>query len=293
MNKLFITVSLLAFLAVLIMSGCETTFEPMQQNDEYSFTMYGYLDVNADTQWVRTMPIGETLIPTNATHDGTEVTITREKTNELIPLNDSLFIFSDNARVWNYWASQKIYPDEEYTITAVDVDGNQSTSRITTTSAFDYPEVEYTEKAEEGIVTGSSIDPIVTAEMIYTLQMITPMGCTPEFELTLSSMDEILRFPNGNYQFGIDNDIRIARELKILEFAYVPPTFNLSDHVRVNKRVLFIATGNEDWLDIFDLSPQERRIPDVMTNVEEGTGLIVGIASRTVEISPKRAPCPG
>lgn len=32
---------------------CNDTFQPLQENNQYNFNISGYLDVSADTQWIR------------------------------------------------------------------------------------------------------------------------------------------------------------------------------------------------------------------------------------------------
>lgn len=45
--------ALLFFGSFLFLTSCDPTFEPLGENDRYHFSIYGYLDASADTQWVR------------------------------------------------------------------------------------------------------------------------------------------------------------------------------------------------------------------------------------------------
>ncbi len=47
---------LLTACCMLVLSGCNRSFEPFKENNTYYFSIYGYLDVSADTQWVRVSP---------------------------------------------------------------------------------------------------------------------------------------------------------------------------------------------------------------------------------------------
>src|SRR5690606_26320138 len=102
--------------------GCNDTFEPLQENEEYVFSMYGTLDVHADTQWVRVMPIGDRLFNNNPEPSGTVVTLTRLSTGDVITMNDSLFTFGGPSYIWNYWTTEPLQPGEPYTVTATAAD---------------------------------------------------------------------------------------------------------------------------------------------------------------------------
>lgn len=47
-------------IATLLLAGCEKPFEPLSRG-EFAFSLYGPLDSAADTQWVRVMPIRESV----------------------------------------------------------------------------------------------------------------------------------------------------------------------------------------------------------------------------------------
>lgn len=260
--------------------SCETTFEPLQENDLYAFTMYGSLDLHAETQWVRVMPIGETLIYKNPEPNGTKVSLIRESTGEMTALNDSLFRFGGDAYVWNYWAGTTLQPNEEYRVVAETTDGRKSQSVVTLPSFLPIPDVTYSVEEESGTVSGSTEDPLVTVEMRYLAQAITEVGCAQEMEVIISHLDDVFITPEGEYHFDIDNRFRIASGLG----GNVPYI--------VNKRELVvISASEEDWPDIADLTEEEIILPDLVSNVENGTGVIAGIATRRVIITPRRPAC--
>lgn len=265
---------------VIYASGCEESFEPLQDNDQYAFSMYGTLDIHSDTQWVRVMPVGESLIPTNPEPNGTEVTITREATGDSFVMSDSLFRFGGNAYVWNYYTTENIQPNEMYTIRSVAPDGQQSQVNVTTPSVLPVPEVEYSEEDEEGVITGSSVEPLVTVEFRYLVQALTDMGCAPETEIILSHLNEVNVDQEGNYRISVENKSAIAGELGVSGSSFI-----------VNKRELVVISASEDWPDISELNDEEIVLPDAVSNVENGTGVVAGIARRLIEITPRRLPC--
>lgn len=266
---------------ISILSACGASFDPLQPNEEYVFSMYGTLDVHADTQWVRVMPIGETLIPESPEPTDVKVFLIRESTGESVVMNDSLFRFGGTTYVWNYWTTVPIQPDEEYTIIAEAPDGRQSIAEITMPSALSIPNVEYSESLEQGTVTGVSEDSLVVLEVKYLVQVIDLFGCFQEAELVFSYIDDYSLQPNGSYAFSFENIYEIRSRLgDACLHCYV-----------VNKRELVVVSASENWPFNTDLSEAKTILPETPSNVRNGVGLIAGIASRAIEISPRQAPC--
>jgi len=87
---------------LLIVMGCEQTFEPLQKNDELVFSMYGVVDVHGEFSVVRVMPIGEGLLNTNPEPNNSQVFLTHNSTGERFTYQDSLFKFGGDTYVWNY-----------------------------------------------------------------------------------------------------------------------------------------------------------------------------------------------
>jgi hypothetical protein len=258
--------------AILILTGCDNSFEPLMENDRYAFSMYGALDVHADTQWVRVMPIGDKLIPTDSVPSATEVRIINENTGEQFMLTDSLFRFGGEAYVLNYFTDVPIFPEETYRVTATAEDGRQSYSILRTPSELAVPDVDFNESLERLIITGSNSNPIVSVDIRYRVQTVTFGGCTPEAELVISNLKDVLTLPNGEYRINANNGSQLSQ-------------------YRINSRDLVIVTGSEDWPDLQELNEEEMALPDVVSNVENGTGYIAGIARRYVMISPRLDPC--
>jgi len=270
------------FIALLYMfgTGCESGFEPLQENDRYAFSMYGTLDLYADTQWVRVMPVGESLIPRNPEPNGTHVTLIHHSSGEQTPMPGELFRFSNDVYVWNYWTTKQLEPQEEYMVRAVAPDGRQSYASVTIPSVLPVPDIIYMDESEQGTITGTSKDTLVTVETRYLVQAFGDLGCAPETEIVFSHLDDVKINLDGEYHFQVDNKVSIARELGVTASNY-----------RVNKRELIVISASEDWPNIANLREEELVLPDVVSNVYNGTGVIAGIASRKIEITPRRDPC--
>lgn len=118
--------SLLAcILTAMIAAGCDDSFAPIAPTD-LQFSVFGYLDASADTQWIRVMPI-RPLIPTSPDSFGATVTLEHLGTGRIIALRDSVFRFShhlypevgsDGAYLHNFWTTERIEPGATYRFSA-------------------------------------------------------------------------------------------------------------------------------------------------------------------------------
>ncbi len=269
-------------IGILIFVGCESSFDPIQENDELTFSINGVIDIHADTQWVRVMPIGQSLIPTDPEQNGTRVDLTRQSTGEVVALENSLFKFGGDIYVWNYWLSEDIRGDELYEVVAESSDGGQSRVVVATPSPLPEPNVEYSENFESIGVTGIALDSIIVAETRYLAQALTSVGCAPEREIIISHLDEMNFTQEDEYTINSENREDLARELGVTAFSF-----------RVNRREFVLVTAGPDWPEDVGLTDIEKSLPEVRSNVEGGTGLVAGIARRKVEISERTPPCEG
>ncbi|MAO65347.1 MAG: hypothetical protein CL666_10145 [Balneola sp.] len=273
-------IHVLIITSTLFFFGCDSSFNPIQENEELHFSMYGVLDVHADTQWVRVMPVGRSLLPTDPDVEPVQVQLTDHSTNEVKMFKDSLFKFGTNIYVYNYWIADSVSPNQEYTITATGDDGRQSKVKIHTPSVLEVPEVLRPSGGENIMVTGTTADSVVVAGSKYLVQPITPMGCGPETSVSISHIESLIQRSDGEYIFRADNSSAIAAELGTSRGGFI-----------VNKRSVEVVTSKSDWPNGSILSEWEISIPRILSNVENGTGVVAGVARREVTITPRRPAC--
>ena len=119
-----------AVVAALFLAACaEEPFEPIQQSD-FEFSIYGFLDASADTQWVRVTGLKTNVLPDSNVIDAS-VTLEHLGTGEVIPLRDSLFGFGTSLYAWNHWTIEPMEQGATYRITADRVDGGTSSAEAT------------------------------------------------------------------------------------------------------------------------------------------------------------------
>jgi hypothetical protein len=107
--------SLAACLCLVVVAACDDSFDPYAPSD-LAFSVFGYIDASADTQWIRVMPI-RPLKVTSQDALGATVTLENLGTGQIIELRDSLFEFS-SYYVHNFWTVEDIEPGAAYRFSA-------------------------------------------------------------------------------------------------------------------------------------------------------------------------------
>jgi len=109
----------------VVAAACDESFEPLAPTD-LAFSVFGYLDASADTQWIRVMPIRPLKV---TSEDSLAATVAVEEvgTGRIIEFQDSLFNFSSYSDqdvgsageyVHNFWTTEPIEPGAAYRFTA-------------------------------------------------------------------------------------------------------------------------------------------------------------------------------
>lgn len=279
-----------AALIVLALSafGCETHFDPLRDNGRYRFSIHGYLDASADTQWVRVMPVREELTAEPGPIDAV-VTLEDITGGTAAEMNDSLFAFADGRFAHNFWTPMELQPGHRYRLTAESSDG--SFSRAETSLPADFP------------------TPRVSIELLSTLQPI-PVKATVIVEgvgqiadvrtvyndLYLSHLQDTLRRSSGDIHIVMDpredfqSLVNYAPEASLLTF--------LSSSSPYEPRI-FIAAAGPDYRYFGSVDDKIIALPEGVSNVENGLGYLGGILSKTIpykscteETSTDIVPCP-
>jgi hypothetical protein len=110
----------IGILAAIIGTACDDSFSPIEPSG-LQFSILGYLDASADTQWIRVTPI-RPVAATSPDPLGARVTLQDLGTNHIIELRDSVFRFnssdpelgSDGVYIHNYWTTERIEPGASY-----------------------------------------------------------------------------------------------------------------------------------------------------------------------------------
>jgi hypothetical protein len=123
-------------LATLALAACDESFTPTDPQG-VRFSIYGYLDASADTQWVRVSAL-RPLLTSGPDLSTARVTLEHTRTGRVIELRDSVFEFptnpdvtSDSVFLHNFWTAQRLEPGATYRFTATLDDGPAAEAMVT------------------------------------------------------------------------------------------------------------------------------------------------------------------
>lgn len=274
------TIFLLTLLATLIacFTSCDTTFEPMQENNQYHFSVYGYLDVSADTQWVRVTPIRDQLRPTGEPLDAT-VTLENLSSGETMVMNDSLIqILGETVPV--AWTTEKIEPDTPYRFR---VESDTKSLAETHTPNLIPPllvDVSADPSTRPHSFFTDGIETLVDARAIYCVRehgdseqefVIFSIPVTEYRELTTEGFPSRYRIELRGIESYLSERVVINHSEE-----------SLGERYQFFPRQVRVYTSNEYWPDFISLDRFEQELPEgAVSNVEDGVGFLGSVTSST------------
>lgn len=267
------------FLGLLLnISGCGDSFQPFQENDKYSFSIFGYLDASADTQWIRITPVRQEF-NTSAVVPDMKVTLENIQDGETVTLDDSLFVPDSAFILLNFWTTMDIEPSETYRLKAGNTDGAESRVIVTIPEEFPTPRVQ----AGGGIRIDSTyaiyIDEIIGKIADVQTRWYIRLKSSGEekmFSFSYSNKIEWVPIFGGVYSVVVKPDQELDQIMK---------EHNLSSEgeLEILHRQFYVASGGPEWNEeIASMDDQTYALPDGFSNVEEGLGYVVGIYSKVV-----------
>jgi len=271
-----------AFLClIVILSSCADSFEPFQENDKFFFTMYGYLDASADTQWVRISPVRGTF---DAPPEIPEMQVFVEdlSSDNTILMNNKLVQFGNQFNAINVWTDKKIHSGNSYRVRAQNPNGSQSQVVVTIPDSIPVPKV----------------------------QTVSVPGSPPDYTLIIEDVERLAdvqsrwHFRLSTPFWSEDRFHTFSLKVKAVEIETTPGTYIVvltpeeeKEEIMENSLVLslpggqiefiehqyFIAAGGPEWDDeISNIEDLIYNLPDGFSNIENGLGYMVGIYSRSI-----------
>lgn len=263
----------LAAIFLLILSSCDDSFQPFQENDTFFFSIHGYLDVSADTQWVRVGTIRQTIDEPPPDPEGIQVTLKDLESGNIVIMNDSLFT---SRNVLNYWTTMEIKHERSYEIIAKHADGNSS--RVTVTTPSELPDINIVPQCGVGVPPGSRIFIEDSIEHIADVQSVWFVILNPGTENR-----------RAIYTFPLRNSLTHTRGYRgsytalaywDRELAQIEHSVGAETEISVAARQFFVAAGGPEWDDnISSVVDLEYFLAGNASNVENGLGFVVGISS--------------
>ena len=272
---------LLALTTIMVYHGCDASLDPIQENDQY-YSIFGYLDASADTQFVRIELLRDSMFTGAPSNINAEVTLTNTTTGQSSRMQDSVFSYAD-GKAHNYYTTMDIEPNEMYRL-EVNGQGGSSSAEVQIPGTFPKPVL--VDDPEIGLyVEVKNIDRLVGVKLIYNscvnciCEAPPPPPPCPEDpfirEMDFYYLPDTTNFSSQEVRVPIDS----LDDREVIAEEYPP-----SRDFTITNYELMVAAGTDQWPDFMNLSDEALAIPDVASNVEGGTGFLGGIVSDTLTI---------
>ena len=274
--------------ALCALIGCDSTVDPFQENDRH-YSIFGYLNVTADTQFVRIEKLRDgqaTQAP--PTLDAT-VRLTNLATDRTVPLQDSLFQFFGGATAHNFYTTADIAPSTTYRLVVEGPNGAVSRAETTTPPSPTVTVVRPVQDCFPSCDTPWLGPACESPEEGSDRQAVLRVGNTDRLVAVKAIYD--MSAPTGRWSFDSLSDASEVRDRVFQaragyddDWCRIPPP---STQDRTAKRIsIIVASGGPDWPDFMGLAPERDLLPTVASNVDGGVGLLGGIATDTLVVDP-------
>ena len=253
--------------AIVFTTACDENFEPIAPTT-LQFSVFGYLDARADTQWIRVMPIREQVGTVPGPFEGT-VTVEHLGTGQITQLRDSLFRFTagdapdgfEGLYVHNFWTTERIEPGATYRL------------RIERPGA----------EASEAII---EVPPVYGVEV-----WISQQPSWPDY-LRLDGVDRVPFAWGRAYYYNQcttsahDSTFRVPRPdggvYQIAIKRHSIPPIGACPTARVTSREVWAVASRSEWPTAGVLSPYGLNVAPEASNISNAVGFVGGIFSTRV-----------
>lgn len=260
----------------MILLSCDETFVPLEDKSETPFSMFGFLDASADTQWVRVIPIRDQLETLPEIPDMT-VTVENMETGETTVLNDSLFQLRQGFNIINSWTTMDIQPEHTYRLKGELPNEFTSNVTITTPKDFPFPDKGDIDEVGSGLLRMSGIERLADVKAVWHIRFYFD-GRADERVIAIPYRRRAEVYSDGDVSVYIN----CGREAGVITDQTLTPP----DSVDVLSREIFVASAGPEWNEeLTSLEQLEYALPQINSNVENGVGYMIGIVSKTVELN--------
>lgn len=240
-RRIHIALSLFTALATgALTAGCENSVEPFADTTRH-FAIYGFLDADADTQFVRVEATRPNLDnDADAGSDISNVTTQNMGSGETVSWTDSAIVLDDGSPGLLYWAVFRPIPRDPYQIEVVRSDG--ATSSATTT----VPAIRSVDPLDPTRTFSGTIEQALIMENVAR----RPEAITVNYDIGFPDGREPLRITLDYNVFGVPVpggwkiDVRLTRDRERINGRLgLPPTAVLHLHeISMTMRLL-----SADW----------------------------------------------
>ncbi len=281
--------------SLLFATSCKDTFEPFQENDRYNFSIYGFLDANVDTQWVRVSPVREQFNQSDRLPD-MNVVLKNLDTGEQTQMTNSLVEFRQGFYAANAWSDMDVQENHTYRLVAERPDGGTSQATVTIPPAFPTPRVFVDripdQEPEYFIWIDEGVERLADVQSRWYVRIQTPFWYDDQlFKFSLKSRAEQISTDSYIVQIFPDEEIQaIIDQSLVLQ--------GPDSELIILHHQIFVASGGPDWdVNITNVEDLVYNLPDGFSNIEDGLGYMAGVFSRLIPFrecfdGPRLIACP-
>lgn len=252
----------LVAIVLAVLAGCEAVLDPIEDAGRY-FSMSGYLDTEADTNWVRVERVAETFEPTP---DPLDIQVWLDGPDGTAPLTqETVELVTGTAHL--FWTTEDLEPSVTYTLVAERPDGAQTRATVRMPDPFPEPVLDDGPYACPITVTVRGVERVADAVAIYHLDGSPSRTFQFDKRRLLETSGDVTR---AYVYFGND---ALAMGLSPLDINNP----NLTSEI-----VLAVVTA--EWPEEMDLETD--LIPRDNPNIENGVGFVGGVTSWRSEFQP-------
>ena len=256
---------------ILNFAGCDDNFIPIEENDRYIYSIYGYLDVEADTQWIRVMPVRETIYYSTDPIDAT-VTLTNLSTSQTVAMNDSLFQIDvpgteDDIAFWNFWTAEPLDGNTQYEIRAARSDGKASSVRVHVPPAFPTPAVDFDFYEFLEVTNVETVADVRTFWQVYN----PARGDTNIYQF--------------NHTYGVrsyGNGTSLITLSQSQDWEIIQQRNRDAGTLHILHAQISIVSAGDDWINFPEMDKEVIALPEATSNIENGAGYVVGAAIKVI-----------
>ena len=258
--------ALSAIAVAFSLAACDETFTPLDSRG-LQFSVFGYLDAAADTQWIRVSPIRPVLTTTPGPL-AAKVTLENLRTGRKVELRDSMFLYGHNPDVGsegvflhNFWTAERLEPGAAYRFSASA--GGEAPAKAVVEIPPDF-------QLEVWLGDNQS-DPVGEYLHVSGLRHVAFITATSHFYDACGSAVQRTFFV-----FDVeDPDDRLVR----INRAAGRPGCGTA---RVEKRELTVVGSGAPWPSGREFITSGLGVPEVASNISDAVGFLGGVLSKVV-----------
>lgn len=237
--------------------------------------MFGYLDASVDTQRVRVSPLRREL-DFFTEEPEMRVTLKNLETGKSVVMNDYLhqYSFPFGLTAPNVWTDMKLDYGQTYRLRAERPDGASTGVTVTTPNNFPIPRLHVTGLVYDKLYI-NDVESLVDVQSRWFYQ-IHYKGESYKRIIKIAYRDQVEKRGANDYILDINT---------ITERRKVNNKFPNAAGAEVEflGRQIFVASAGPEWDEnITSFDDLRYALPDVASNVENGVGYLIGIASKSI-----------